>query len=308
MIPRRGRWILTDQENKTRKLTRRTKALLLSPFVVFLILSSRLIIISNYDTPTAMTIAETSGVTNTLLGTTLPLLSHFLPLLCVILIVFRRFILTLFSVLITIAVSPAYVSPSTGWVNIVSQLQDIWVLLWNGEWLTLWHEWSSLWQGSRFTIFITILLLVAAFILSLAEYNGTLRDILPKLFKACLVLTATIVALISMQTFYRVPLEMNTMLQAIHRPWLPAERIIIKQPGEANIVRVGYTLSTGDIWHVILNENSRTITYVHSQAVLERTVCHVSDLESRRRYPIVIPKDARIAEVPRCGSPRVSGQ
>ena len=53
--------------------TRRSIALILSPVGLLLISAGRLIIVSNFNTTTAVTIASSGGFVNTLLGTVIPL-------------------------------------------------------------------------------------------------------------------------------------------------------------------------------------------------------------------------------------------
>jgi hypothetical protein len=74
-------------------LSRGVKALLLSPIVVLFAAAIRLIIVGDYDTTTATTIATSSGATGTLLGTVVPLLPPYFPVIAVLLAVFRRWTL-----------------------------------------------------------------------------------------------------------------------------------------------------------------------------------------------------------------------
>jgi hypothetical protein len=53
--------------------------LALSPFIILLASGTRLILISNYDTTTATTMAASGSLGETLLGTVIPLLPPFLP-------------------------------------------------------------------------------------------------------------------------------------------------------------------------------------------------------------------------------------
>lgn len=87
----------------------RVKALLLSPVVVLFASAVRLLIISNYDTTTATTLAASSGVVGTLLGTIVPLLPLFLPAIFIFFIIVRRWGLVLLTALFTAFVSPAAV-------------------------------------------------------------------------------------------------------------------------------------------------------------------------------------------------------
>lgn len=89
--------------------------------------ATRLIIISNYDTATATTVASSTGAISTLLGTVVPLLPLFLPALFIILIVFRRWSLALLTALAAGLVSPAYTyNAIEGLKKAFATITDIW--------------------------------------------------------------------------------------------------------------------------------------------------------------------------------------
>jgi hypothetical protein len=90
-------------------------ALALSPFIVLLASGSRLIIIGNYDTTTATTMAASGGLGQTVLGTVIPLLPAFLPVALVVLAIFRQWGLLLFAAAATALLSPAYIGVEEGW-------------------------------------------------------------------------------------------------------------------------------------------------------------------------------------------------
>ena len=76
-------------------------ALALSPLVILIASGTRLLVMANYDTTTATTVAASGGLGETLLGTIVPLLPPFLPAVCVILAIFREWFLLAFAGLST---------------------------------------------------------------------------------------------------------------------------------------------------------------------------------------------------------------
>ena len=92
---------------------RRTVALVLSPVGLLLISVTRLLIVADYSTNTAVAIASTGGYVNTLLGTVIPLVPVFLPYLAIVLLLFRRFVLSGLTFGATLLVSPTRLAPFT---------------------------------------------------------------------------------------------------------------------------------------------------------------------------------------------------
>jgi hypothetical protein len=86
---------------------RRSIALILSPIGLLLLSAARLIIVADYNTTTAVTIASSGGYINTLLGSVIPLVPIFAPYLALILLLFKRFLLS-----IMVFVFAAFITPS----------------------------------------------------------------------------------------------------------------------------------------------------------------------------------------------------
>jgi hypothetical protein len=86
---------------------RRSIALILSPVGLLLISAGRLVIVSDYNTTTAVTIAASGGYINTLLGSMIPLVAIFAPYMALILLLLRRFLLS-----IMLFVFAAFITPS----------------------------------------------------------------------------------------------------------------------------------------------------------------------------------------------------
>lgn len=94
--------------------TRRSIALILSPVGLLLISAARLIIVSNFNTTTAVTIASSGGFVNTLLGTVIPLVPIFMPYLALLLLLFRRFLLSVMTFVFAAFISPTSITFSEG--------------------------------------------------------------------------------------------------------------------------------------------------------------------------------------------------
>jgi hypothetical protein len=86
---------------------------LLSPIGLLLISATRLLIISDYNTTTATTIAASGGYVDTVLGTVMPLVPIFLPYLALALLLFKRFILSALAFGAALLVSPTRLAPLT---------------------------------------------------------------------------------------------------------------------------------------------------------------------------------------------------
>jgi hypothetical protein len=87
-------------------MTPKTTALLLSPIGLVLLSATRLFIISDYNTTTAVTVASSGGYVNTLLGSTVPLVPIFLPYVALILLLYRQFFLSIAAFLFTAFITP----------------------------------------------------------------------------------------------------------------------------------------------------------------------------------------------------------
>src|SRR5579864_1703751 len=94
--------------------TRRSIALILSPVGLLLISAGRLIIVANFNTTTAVTIASSGGFVNTLLGTVIPLVPVFIPYLALLLLLFRHFLLSIMTFTFAAFISPTSIKFAEG--------------------------------------------------------------------------------------------------------------------------------------------------------------------------------------------------
>jgi len=255
-------------------------ALALSPLVVLLASGTRLIIIGNYDTTTATTMAASGGLGPTILGTVVPLLPGFLPAVIVILAIFRQWGLLVFTAAATAFVSPAYVTLGQGWNQTYPIFRVAVDHARHLQWLALWHD-------SRLLVWCAGL--GAAF---------SLWDNYPKLVPVRSLLVAAIcaLALLFIQHVYRVSTDLDTLSETLRRPWLPAEKIELKS-GER---RVGYILSTDKDWHTVLEEGTRTISYIRTGDVANRTVCRAGTPPPATPPPLIHLKPVPITPIPAC--------
>lgn len=98
------------------------------------------------------------------------------------------------------------------------------------------------------------------------------------------------------QTVYKFPFDAQVVSEILRRPWLPAEEIRLS----SGDTLVAYTMTIGNGWHVLLNERTRTISYVRAAEVLERTVCHVTEPTEPIPSPLIQLEGVAPGDVPIC--------
>jgi hypothetical protein len=105
--------------------------LILSPVGLLIIAAGRLIIVANFNTTTAVTIASSGGFVNTLLGSVIPMVPVFIPYLALFLLLFRRFLLSAMTFVLTVFISPTLITLNQGlslaksdWHNLVAKVTD----------------------------------------------------------------------------------------------------------------------------------------------------------------------------------------
>jgi hypothetical protein len=111
--------------------TRRSIALILSPIGVLLISAARLIIVANFNTTTAVTIASSGGFINTILGTVIPLVPVFMPYFALLLLLSRHFLLSISAFAFATFITPTSITlpdvlylVQTDWYNLGAMISD----------------------------------------------------------------------------------------------------------------------------------------------------------------------------------------
>lgn len=89
-------------------------------------------------------------------------------------------------------------------------------------------------------------------------------------------------ALIAMNHVYPVPVGLDPSFQ-LRRPWTPPEVLTTK----SGFREVGYVLAAEDRWSVILTEKQRTIDYLPSEEIADRSVCSIERVETPDVGPLI---------------------
>ena len=257
------------------------QALIMSPAVILVLSATRLIVICNYDTTNAATIATSGGVTGTLLGTIVPLLPPYLPAATLVLLMFNRFFLAFVTATATAFVSPAYMTATQGFHIAATKLPRLLDFSLNGQWSDLWHE-----AGSKVVIFMAISLTFAVFEIRYLFSDWSDHPVIEGTLRfggGLIVAAACFFGLLFVQAVYRVPLDLAHGSQVARRPWMPAEEITLNNGS----VVVGYTISSNDGWFLILNDEDRTVQYVAADKITDRHVCTPKRDKVEYRDPLI---------------------
>jgi len=128
------------------------------PIGVLLISAGRLIIVANFNTTTAVTIASSGGFVNTLLGTVIPLVPVFMPYFALILLLTRHFLLSVLAFAFAAFITPTSIT-----------LTDVLYLI-----QTDWYHLVNVFSDSRPGIIVIVLIILAV----LWVYNRSLLEAL----------------------------------------------------------------------------------------------------------------------------------
>jgi hypothetical protein len=299
----------------TRRLTRAAKAVLFSPAVILAATAVRLLIVANYNVPIAISVATSGGVVNALLGTTTMLIATFLPLIGLVLIMFRKLRLALLAL-----TGAAFVSPAYG--GVLDSVRTIWprTKAWAG--LIARHHYLLFWTDERECI---VLIAVAVFFtwwdvrvrrnenyknLNLAtRYNEEQKQdyaIATLGWMAgysIVIIIVTYLAFSVISSVFRIPADSSEYSNALEEVWIPAETLTVT-PGSPI---VGYVLSTGDGWFVVLVNDTRTIEYIPANKISARSICELPQYSQKGPKPLINLATAQPVQVPLCPSaPRPS--
>jgi hypothetical protein len=226
---------------------RRAVTVLVTPVGLALIAAVRLLIVSNYNVTTAVTVAESGGYVNTFLGSLIPLVPAFLPYLALWFLAFRRFILCALTIVATALISPAVRPP----VAALRYFDEYWTIAvrWTsvhlafaaaiafGIWVLPWHYLRGHWVH---WLFQAVWACAAVFALS------------PYLIIA-----------------YPAPSTQGFYTAYLRQPWLSAEQISVNP----DKIYQGYVLASDDQWMTVLLFQSRTVAYFRADSVTARIVC-----------------------------------
>jgi hypothetical protein len=257
-----------------RRLSRSaTLALILSPVGLLIISAARLLIVANYSPATAATVASSGGYVDVLLGTIIPLVPIFAPYLALGLLFANRVIPSILTFLVTALVSPTAVTQA-GALTLVTTDWDL----------------IARWVSSH--PYILILAIPAGLLLAAALLTFRFSVFL----RTAAAPVASILLFPYVFQIYPVPFNGGFYAELLRQPWLPAERITLTT--HQNLI--GYVLSSGSDWFIVLSDNSRTISYYHAKEVATQQVCRIG--RARRTRPLIALVPAA-AQIPPCVLP-----
>jgi hypothetical protein len=231
---------------------RRALRILVTPVGLALLSAVRLLIISNYNVTTAVTVAESGGYVNTFLGSLIPLVPVFMPYLALVFLAFRRFVLCALTVVATALISPVVPSPSI----ILGYFYNNWMST---------FRWIGGQVYDATSVISFVILVVMLFIAWLYLRGSWVHGLVSALW-----LFATLLVLAPyLFLAYPAPSTESFYASYLRQPWLTAEQITV-DPGE---IYQGYVLSSDDQWMTVLLYQSRTIAYFRADSVTARVVC-----------------------------------
>jgi hypothetical protein len=307
-----------DADSPTSKrISKAVRVAILSPSVLLFISAVRLLIIANYDPTTADAIASSTGVVGTLLGTLIPIVPAFLPLLTMVMMIFRKPVLLAFAVLGTVLVSPAYATPKEAWLETINQFSIVINAIKTSNPGLKRHLLALSWQHDRTSLIVGI---VVVTLIAFDNYNKLLirsyRNLWSdsalsrseKIFYSALTTLGKLVAaavfgvlfstfFFFVTTIYHVPDSVKGMSAVASQPWMPSEEVVLKSGTKTF---VGYTLNAGDIWFVFLQEKDRTLYYFPEDEVVSRTLCQLPGEQRANRSPLIKLINIPAPKVPSC--------
>jgi hypothetical protein len=249
--------------NVTGRLSRSaTMALLLSPIGLLLLAVIRLLIISNYNTTTALAVASSGGYVNTLLGTLIPMVPVLLPYLALGLLFFNRVTLGILALAATALISPTAASKRS-FLNFFEEV---------------WRRPNS--QSSQGLLFLAAL---AVIILFVQFMTGGWAAASRLFFTIMCILLVPLILLL-----YPLPDRNSFYAQLIRQPWLPTESI--KLASGASLT--GYILSEDGHWITFLDDGNRRIYYYLPGQITQRQVCQSSAIPVTSPLISLLPSKA----------------
>jgi hypothetical protein len=247
-----------------------------TPVGLALISAVRLLIISNYNVTTAVTVAESGGYVNTFLGSLIPLVPVLLPYLALVFLAFRRFILCAFAIVGTALISPVVVRPS---VLTLGYFDNYWVSTFHSMYGHVNEALSA----------IALAILIGGLILPWRDFTGWVYTLVTAVW-ACV----AFIALLPYLLIAYPPSSESFYASYLRQPWLTAEQITV-HPSE---IYQGYVLASDDQWMTVLLYQSRTIAYFRADSVTARIVCEPPVKPSPS--PLIRLIDAKSPSLPGC--------
>lgn len=254
---------------------RRAIALLVTPVGLALISAVRLLIISNYNVTTAVTVAESGGFVNTFLGSLIPLVPVFMPYLALAFLAFRRFILCALAIMATALISPV-IRPSV-----------VTLRYFDNYWFTVYGHL----HGALLAIALGI---VACGLVAVVWGDSDGFAAVYLLLTVVWAFAAVFALAPYLLTAYPAPRTQSFYASYLRQPWLTAEQISV----DPSKIYQGYVLSSDDQWMTVLLYQSRTIAYFRADSVTARIVCEPATAPPPS--PLIRLINAKNTSLPEC--------
>jgi hypothetical protein len=274
-----GRVITSD-----RHVSKETIALIASPFGLLVIATFRLLVVSNYNTTTAVTIASSNGYVSALFNSLIPLIPVLMPYLAVCLLAFRRYLPSLLAFILAALIAPSSLSsfmvrPVTEkyFKGIFPATIELLLALVTIALIVLAQSLPRL-QILIMAIIATLILLpyiiniypapIPLLVLVISVLI-VLAQKLPRTRNIMIAVIATLILFPYVHFFYPTPTGRAYYLAVLGQMWLPAERIVLS----SGLVYYGYVLSSDTSWYTVMLANSKQIAYLPINDVVTRNVC-----------------------------------
>lgn len=232
-----------------------TLALLLSPVGVILLAATRLMIVSDYNSNTALAILRSSGYVNTLLGSIIPLVPILMPWLALLLLCLNQMVASLLAFFAALLISPAPLSGKT----VLSMAR---------------HDWHlTVGRGGPWDALLIFMAVVFAALL-VAELTGFGLRVAAR----SVGLAATVAIVPVMFRLYPLPVSGVFYTNLLTQPWLPAETITLTTHQSVT----GYVLESDQDWVAVLLARDRMVVQYHTSQVSSRAMCQIAAVAAER--------------------------
>jgi hypothetical protein len=238
-----------------------TLALLLSPVGVILVAATRLMIVSDYNSNTALAILRSAGYVNTLLGSIIPLVPILMPWIALLLLCLNQIFASVLAFAAALLISPV---PLTGQAVLSIARHDLQLTIERGG------GWDVL----------AVVLAIGFAVLLLVEL--TAFGIRASVRSAALAATVALVPV--MFRLYPLPASNDFYTSLLTQPWLPAETITLTTHQSVT----GYVLESDQDWVQVLLAGNRTVVQYHTSQVSSRAMCQIPVVASERPlFPLI---------------------
>ena len=228
-------------------------------------------IVSDYNSNTALAILHSGGYVNTLLGSIIPLVPILMPWIALLLLWLNQMIASLLAFGAALLISPAALT----WKDFQSIAQ---------------HDLQAA-QGGAWDVVALALAAVAAILLAFELVGFGIRD-----STRSVGLAATVAIVPIMFRLYPLPASDVFYTNLLTQPWLPAETITLT----TNQSVTGYVLESDQDWTQVLRADDRIVVQYHTSEVSSRTMCQIAVVASERPlFPLINTQ----SELPLCVVP-----